>query len=84
MCVCDSVCVRPYVQLAFGRLVVEQQPRAIVSVHSFNPVYEQERREFDVGVLSSHDDRLAVQVTLWLWLWLCVWPCVALCVAVCV
>ena len=45
----------PY-HLAFGDIVVTHQPTAIVSVHSFNPVYEEERREFEIGVLSSHDD----------------------------
>lgn len=50
------------VQLSFGELVMEQAPRIIVSLHSFNPVYEGEVRDFDVGVLSSVDDRLALKV----------------------
>ena len=50
-----------HLQLAFGDLVTEQAPKAIVSIHSFNPVYEGERRDFEVGVLSSHDERLAIK-----------------------
>ena len=40
----------PY-HLAFGDAVLKFSPRVIVSVHSFNPVYEGDVRNFDVGVL---------------------------------
>ena len=48
----------PY-YLAFGDTVLQFCPRVIVSVHSFNPVYEGDVRNFDVGVLSSTDSPVA-------------------------
>lgn len=35
------------------------QPKALVTVHSFTPVYHGQRRDVEIGILHDHDTRLA-------------------------
>lgn len=51
-----------------SNLVEEQQPRLLMSVHSFTPVYEGTPREVEMGVLYSKDSdkELATELQNWM------------------
>ncbi|MGB1015620.1 MAG: N-formylglutamate amidohydrolase [Nannocystaceae bacterium] len=47
---------------AISARIQEAQPTCLVSVHSFTPVYQQQQRTMEVGVLFDHDRELAERV----------------------
>ena len=47
---------------AFREISLKTSPKILISLHSFNPVYEGVQRETEVGVLSSLSDDLSLQV----------------------
>jgi len=51
----------PY-HLELGRAAREVDPSLVLSIHSFNPIYEGEVRDFEVGVLSTSEDNLASEL----------------------
>lgn len=51
----------PY-HLAMGKMAQKFKPKLVISIHSFNPIYEGESRDFELGVLCTHDNVLALQV----------------------
>ena len=46
--------------------VSDRSPARIVSIHSFTPIYRQQRRPWHIGVLSSDDRRMADPLLRWL------------------
>lgn len=50
---------RPFEQTLTALLNAQSTPPALVTVHSFTPVYRQQRREVEIGVLHDEDSRLA-------------------------
>lgn len=51
----------PY-HLELGRAAREVDPLLVLSIHSFNPVFEGEVRDFEIGVLSTSEDSLATEM----------------------
>ena len=49
--------------MGLGVVASSIQPSLIVSVHSFNPIYEGQVRDFAVGVLSTTNDALALEAS---------------------
>ena len=47
---------------AFREISLKTNPKIILSLHSYNPVYEGAKREVEVGVLSSFSDDLGLKV----------------------
>ncbi len=55
---------------ALGAVIVDRmdarrglkEPPVILTVHSFNPVYEGKRRDLDIGIIHDEDSRLADEV----------------------
>ena len=47
---------------AFREISLKTNPKIIISLHSYNPVYEGSKREVEVGVLTSFCDDLGLKV----------------------
>ena len=47
---------------AFREISLKINPKIIISLHSFNPIYEGVQREVEVGILSSFSDDLSIKV----------------------
>lgn len=47
---------------AFREISLKINPKIIISIHSFNPVYEGVKREVEVGILSSFSNEFSEKV----------------------
>lgn len=47
---------------AFREIALKTKPKILISLHSFNPIYEGVERDVEIGILSSFSDDLSLIV----------------------